>query len=274
VAHIGETLRGNTEGRKFVVETHFARFAREISLSSLQRELIVGSLLGDAYLMPTTSGFCFRVNHGKQQREYVDWKFRMLAELVRTPPRESGKCYYFRTVTHPEFSRYREYFYSGRRKIVPIELLQEQFTEFSLAVWLMDDGAVDRRQVRLNTQSFSLIENEVLLSFLRAKFGIEARLNRDKDRCRLRVNDASIQRFKRFGWTTFDSEHAIQASPVTTSRAKREMEVTVLRDKSKASIKRHQLERVEGIVYAASDCRVSHRRQGLAPRCRLIASWG
>src|ERR1700752_759433 len=52
------------------------------------------------------------------------------------------------------------------------------------------------------------------------------------------------------------------------------MEVTILRDKFKASITRHRLERVEGIVYAASDCRVSHRRQGLAPRCRLIASWG
>ena len=98
------------------METHFARLAREIPLNSLQRELIVGSLLGDAYLMPTTSGFCFRVNHGLHQREYVDWKFKLLAEFVRTPPRESGSCYYFRTVTHPEFSDYREFFYSNSRK--------------------------------------------------------------------------------------------------------------------------------------------------------------
>ena len=79
------------------METHFATAARKKPFSSLQRELIVGSLLGDAYLMPTTSGFCFRVNHGMQQRDYVDWKFKMLAEFVRTPPRESGTCYYFRT---------------------------------------------------------------------------------------------------------------------------------------------------------------------------------
>ncbi len=178
------------------METHFARRARETPLHSLQRELIVGSLLGDAYLMPTTSGFCFRVNHGLHQRDYVDWKFRLLAEFVRTPPRESGSCYYFRTVTHPEFSDYREFFYSDNRKIVPMDLLHEQFTEFSLAVWLMDDGAVDRRQLRLNTQSFSFTENEALASLLRAKFGIEARLNRDKDRYRLRINDASISRLK------------------------------------------------------------------------------
>jgi hypothetical protein len=60
----------------------------------------------------------------------------------------------------------------------------------------MDDGAVDRRQLRLNTQSFSFSENEALSSLLRAKFGIEARLNRDKDRYRLRINDASISRLK------------------------------------------------------------------------------
>ena len=122
----------------------------------------------------------------------MDWKFNLLAEFVRTPPRESGSCYYFRTVTHPEFSDYREFFYSNSRKIVPMDLLDKQFTEFSLAVWLMDDGAVDRKQLRLNTQSFSFAENEALASLLRAKFGIEARLNRDKDRYRLRINDASI----------------------------------------------------------------------------------
>ena len=178
------------------METHFARVARRTPFSSLQRELIVGSLLGDAYLMPTTSGFCFRVNHGIQQRDYVDWKFKMLAEFVRTPPSESGTCYYFRTVTHPGFSHYRDHFYSSSRKVVPLVLLDEQFSELSLAVWLMDDGAVDRKQVRLNTQSFSLAENELLSSFLRAKFGIEARLNRDKDRYRLRVVDASIKRLR------------------------------------------------------------------------------
>ena len=146
--------------------------------------------------MPTISGYCFRVNHGLQQRDYVDWKFNLLSQFVRTRPRESGKCYYFRTVTHPEFSLYRESFYSNSRKVVPIELLHEQFTEFSLAVWLMDDGAAEGKQLRLNTQSFSLKENELVLSFLRAKFGIEARLNRDKDRYRLRIVNASVPRLK------------------------------------------------------------------------------
>ena len=187
---------GNTEGRKFVVETHFARHAREMPLNSLQKELIIGTLLGDAYLMPTTSGYCFRVHHGLQQRPLVNWKYKLLTEFVRTPPREVNRSCYFRTITHPEFSIYRKLFYPNMCKIAPMELLSKQFTELSLAVWLMDDGACDGKQVRINTQSFSLQENEMLISFLRAKFGIEARINFDKSRPRLRVVASSMARLR------------------------------------------------------------------------------
>lgn len=60
----------------------------------------------------------------------------------------------------------------------------------------MDDGAADGKQLRINTQSFSFEENEILISFLRAKFGIDARLNQDKGRPRLRVIAASMERLK------------------------------------------------------------------------------
>jgi hypothetical protein len=126
----------------------------------------------------------------------VDWKFRILVNLVRTPPRESGNCYYFRTVSHPEFSLLRQLFYVNGRKTVPIELLLEQFTEFSLAVWLMDDGTVDGWQLRLNTQSFSKDESGALASVLRAKLGVDTSLNRDKDRYRLRITASSMARFR------------------------------------------------------------------------------
>ena len=178
------------------METFFAKQARKINLTSPQRELVLGSLLGDGYLMPTTSGYCFRVNHGLQQREYVDWKFNLLSDFVRTPPKESGKCYYFRTITHSDFVQFRNFFYAGNRKIIPINLLYKEFTELSLAVWIMDDGAADGKQLRINTQSFTFSENEKLISFLRAKFGIEARLNEDKGCPRLRVSAATMERLK------------------------------------------------------------------------------
>jgi LAGLIDADG DNA endonuclease family len=179
-----------------VVETYFARTARTVPLTALQRDLVIGSVLGDGYLMPTTAGCCFRVSHGHRQRPYVEWKFRIMSDYVRTAPRECGRSYYFRTITHPQFSGLREAFYRETyKKVVPLNLMNEDLTAFGLAVWFMDDGACERKQVRINTQCFSEEENLVLVEFLQAKFGIAATLNKDKDRYRLRVREDSIQRF-------------------------------------------------------------------------------
>ena len=176
------------------METYFARQARGRPLDRVQHELVVGSLLGDGTLLKTTSGWCFRVHHGLAQRTYVDFKHRIIEQYVQSPPRVSGKAYYFRTVTHSTFSEYRERFYQGSRKIVPMELLQEQLGGMGLAIWLMDDGSADGGAVRLNTQSFSEDENEALATFLRAKFGLHVRLNRDKGAFRLRIAAASKAR--------------------------------------------------------------------------------
>ena len=195
-ARIGETPRGNTEGRRFVVETHFGRRARETAFDSQQRELIVGSLLGDATLLRTTSGFCFRVHHGLEQRGLVDWKYAGLAQFVRTAPKQSGNGYYFRTVSHPWFTELREQFYQNGRKVVPIRLLENDLSAVGLAVWIMDDGAADGKQLRINTQSFLTEEVEHLCRFLRAKFGIEMTVNRDKMKPRLRCKAASMERLR------------------------------------------------------------------------------
>jgi hypothetical protein len=153
---------------------------------------MIGSLLGDATLLKTTSGFCFRAHHGQRQQDLVDWKYAELADFVRTAPRASGNGYYFRTVTHPELAVLRESFYAVKQKIVPIRLLESDLTDFGLAVWIMDDGAADGNQLRLNTQSFSASEAEELARLIRAKFGIVLSVNRDKGRPRLRCNAASM----------------------------------------------------------------------------------
>ena len=210
------------------METNFGRRARELEFSSRQRELVVGSLLGDAYLMPTTAGYCFRVNHGLLQQTYVDWKYSQLLQFVRTAPRQVDHCYYFRTVTHPYFKALRAEFYGeSGKKTVPIELLRSELGPFGLAVWFMDDGAKEGMQFRLNTQSFSQKENELLAEFLRAKFGIGVTLNRDKDRFRLRISSVAAERFVHLIRGHITPDMLYKLSPVTTSRILREMEATV-----------------------------------------------
>ena len=148
-------------------------------------------MLGDGYLVWTTRGFAFRVNHSIDQRDYVDWKYRELEAFTNSPPRQSDRCYYFRTVSHQYFDDLRQMFYVGRKKILPSDIAR-WMTPLVFSTWLMDDGAKDGNQVRINSQSFSLKENERLIATMKAKLGITATLNRDKDRFRLRVRASSM----------------------------------------------------------------------------------
>lgn len=177
------------------MDTIKARKARNQRFSDRQQSIVVGSLLGDAYLVQTTRGYAFRVNHSVVQKDYVDWKYKELEMFVNSAPRSSKQCYYFRTVSHPYFSQMRSLFYNGKQRIVP-DSLEQWLDPLSFAVWVMDDGAKDGGQLRINTQSFSFEENQLLIEILKAKLGITATLNRDKNRFRLRVSAYSMPRVR------------------------------------------------------------------------------
>ncbi len=178
------------------MNTHFAKQARKRLLTNQQLLLVTGSMLGDGYLVKTTSGFAFRVNHGLAQKDYVNWKHRLLADFVNSEPRRSGNTYYFRTITHQKFSDLQEQFYVNHVKVIPKNLIKAMINPFMLAVWIMDDGSKDGRQIRINTQCFSFEEHVFLQNVLRAKFGIVTTLNHDKKQLRLRVSEKSMDNLR------------------------------------------------------------------------------
>lgn len=145
-------------------------------------------------MLATTSGFCFRAHHGIAQRSLADWKYSELSEFVRTPPRASGPGYYFRTVTHSAFTELRRQFYCGTRKTVPLDLLRQHLSSLMLATWIMDDGAAEGAQLRINTQSFSHAECLALIEVLDEKLGLRFTINSDKGKPRLRCGASSMDR--------------------------------------------------------------------------------
>jgi LAGLIDADG DNA endonuclease family len=158
------------------------------SLSEVQRQIIVGSLLGDGAMRCKTNAL-LEINHSSHQRSYVDWKFRHLAELVRTPPKarkSNGDRIAYRFVTRslPELTPYFRLFYgTGRKRVPALEL-----TELTLAVWFMDDGCRSRNAVYLNTQQYDEASQRMLLRLLREQWRIEGALNRDKSYYRVRLS--------------------------------------------------------------------------------------
>lgn len=166
------------------------------SLSEDQRSLIEGSLLGDGAMRCKTNAL-LEINHGAQQRSYVDWKYQRLADLVRTPPKArqgNGKriAYRFTTLSLPELTPLYRAFYREGKKVVP----ELRLTALSLAVWFMDDGCKSYQALYLNTQQFERGDQERLLSMLREQHGIAGTLNRDKSYYRIRIAVASVPRFQ------------------------------------------------------------------------------
>jgi LAGLIDADG DNA endonuclease family len=157
------------------------------SLSEVQHQIVVGTLLGDGAMRCKTNAL-LEINHSAKQRAYVEWKYRQLADLVGTPPKErqgNGGRVACRFVTRslPALTPYYRLFYGNGRKSVP----EVELAPLTLAVWFMDDGCRSRTAVYLNTQQFDLASQETLLRLLREQWSIAGALNRDKQYHRIRL---------------------------------------------------------------------------------------
>lgn len=168
------------------------------SLTQFQKSVIIGSLLGDAYLriIPGRKNAFLEFNHSSKQSAYVDWKFDILKNYCRSKPKlrayNTRKAYRFFTRSNKEFTNYYHQFYIDGKKVVPDNLIIDPL---SLAVWYIDDGSkCGEDNVYLNTQQFTISDQTKLQSIL-LEFGIISRLNSDKKYFRIRIQKKSIDKF-------------------------------------------------------------------------------
>jgi hypothetical protein len=186
-------------------------YVNTLTLTPLQKEVLVGTLLGDASLFRTlkTSGLGMKVEQKASQADYVYALFECFEPFVGTPPtlyqkRKKDGTYsvhssWFRTYKHPSFQFYAHQFYEinalgARRKKVP-KLIHRWLTPLSLAVWFQDDGSKTPYGYTLNTQGFHLFEQKRLQKALGSVFGLQSTIQKDKTYYRLYIGAASRDRF-------------------------------------------------------------------------------
>lgn len=177
-------------------------------LTQRQKELVIGSLLGDGCLEKRGNSVRFVFCQSEQRRFYVEWKCKELRNVITEPIKRyerrdnrTGRtyCFYiFKTEAHPWFASVYEKFYCENekretKKIVPYDIKQ-MLTPFVLAVWFMDDGSLDRGAPILNTQAYSAQDQFRLCAALR-KFHLIANLNKDRGSHRIRVLKRHAKRF-------------------------------------------------------------------------------
>lgn len=128
------------------------RITRELpDLTERQRELIVGSLLGDGWMnAPGRRSARFSEGHSLKQRGYTDWKAELLGPYVSNryegtkKDKDTGKVYKtwcFSTRATTRLRPFYDLFYETGERVFPSKL-PELLTPFSLAVWYMDDGSI------------------------------------------------------------------------------------------------------------------------------------
>jgi LAGLIDADG DNA endonuclease family len=177
-----------------------------LRLSDVQREILVGILLGDACLETQNAGRSYRlkIEQGIAHADYVRHLYTVLRDWVLSPPRpKQGQTrgvttlnLAVQTVSHTELSFYGELFYSNRRKIVP-EPIGELLTARGLAYWYMDDGSMkssESKGVLFNTHAFSSDDVDRLIEVLE-RFGLLARRRQQQDGIQIYISGASYERF-------------------------------------------------------------------------------
>ena len=169
---------------------------KNVSLSKHQREIVIGSVLGDGCLPPNWSktNYCLKITRSEKQKEYIDWQYENLKPFVLTAPRlyEPTHAYTMRTISHKEITKLHSIFYKNGKKIMPSEMIKYIKLPLVLAVWFMDDGnAVIRKNklegYHLNTQSFSLEENKEIVALFEKIHSIRSNIERNNGYYRIAI---------------------------------------------------------------------------------------
>lgn len=175
-----------------------------LKLNDMQREVLVGVLLGDAHLETQNSGRTYRVKfeYSAEHGEYAHHLYEIFKEWILTPPQlkhdATHNNIWFQTVSHSAFRFYAHQFYDEKRKCVP-KLIHRYLTARAIAYWFMDDGSIksrDSKGVIFNTHGFVRNDVKQLMDVLRSRFALETNERKQKDGIQIYVSGKSYERFR------------------------------------------------------------------------------
>lgn len=159
-------------------------------LSSTQRDILIGTLLGDGGIRLKGKYARLHIKHSLRQLSLVEYKREIFSNITgmntRVFKQKVGRTEYsfaeFVTLSHPVFLDYYRLFYPNHKKEVPKEIKNLLINPLSLAVWIMDDGSAEYAGLSIQTHSFSKNEVDFLREVIELNFKIKTtkRLNKGK----------------------------------------------------------------------------------------------
>ena len=160
-------------------------YKSKLFLTDRQKEVLIGTLLGDGSIKISVSGKAARLQicQSFDYKEYVFWKKSIFKEWVLSGPKyyKVNNSLIFRTVSHPEIYKFYSKFYINKVKKIPKDINDILKSNLSLAVWFMDDGNGyhHANSYRLSTYAFGYEGNLLLQKCLLENFGLNTHLFKD-----------------------------------------------------------------------------------------------
>lgn len=187
------------------------KYKQSLTLSPCQKDIIVGTLLGDASMRLSKGKpvYAIKFEQGIQHKEYIEHLYQVFEPYCGTGPRErfvdkeeTRKSIGFTTYRHNDFIFYYNYFYEiqGNKSVKVIRKDIHKFlTPKAVAYWFMDDGTYNKdnsgnRNYLFSTQGFQKSECQRLCDALKLNFNIDSNVHKDREKYRIYVIRSSSQK--------------------------------------------------------------------------------
>ena len=176
----------------------------KLSLNKLQKDVLVGLLLGDGHLETQNDGRTYRlkVEHSITQIEYTEWLSEIFSDWTTGMYKKvkNGREYVgFTTYSHPSLRFYAHQFYNNKKKVIP-SLIHKIITNTSLAIWYLDDGSWKSKRHStfiIHTLGFSKRDLERIVEVLNTK-NVKTKLHSQKNKYwRLYILSESSDNFRK-----------------------------------------------------------------------------
>ena len=174
----------------------------DVNLNGCQKQLIIGSLLGDGHI--TQSG-AYACSHSIKQKEYFDHKMKILSNLHSgcfqnyihsySYLKQDAESLHFTTGCNKYLYKLKKIYYPNKKKIFPFEYLKENLAKEGLAYWYCDDGGLSTNSVILNTYGYSYDEQKLMSKLLLNKFGITTKIYSCYNLYKLRIPTKCSKKF-------------------------------------------------------------------------------
>lgn len=157
-------------------------------LNKIQKDLIIGSMLGDGHIDNRENSPLFIVSHAENQKDYLFWKYEILKDFFNMKPvlSEKNLVKHFKTGYYKAKPYYR---ISSRVHDCFLEIrdmsvfdLIKNLNEFSFCIHMLDDGSRTNSNWQTCVAPYSEEEVLYMIKSINKKFGIKAYICKSDNR--------------------------------------------------------------------------------------------